>query len=1442
MKKSALIIIIFLIAHAAGYGQFIFTNYTNETPNAPGRVRCMLQGSDGLMWFATYNGLYSFDGYLFRGYKARPGDGIVMESNRLESICESGGGIWMRGYNGSVSRFDLPTEHIADVPIQNAAATNIIPDSSGCVWITTSDNNLVRAWADSATGRIVTRVFVWKSKAMVNDVKSSGDGSALILTSRGLWKYDEHEVRRIGVVADYRGMMEVGSKKVFFCGNGLMVIMEGGRCATKKLPTSAGLSSAVCLSDGRWVVASDDGVLFVISKEGRVESEAGRRNSEELKSDERRIKLVRDSHDGVWFCTGEPGVMRWDAATGRLDHLDVPGTFSAVPIMWQSNVTIAEDKNGNLWVSPSGNGLALYDSAHNVLKPFYDASLQDGWTAENTVVDVLVDKMQNLWYCGKYSGIEKVTFNRHTIMELLHGQAGDKGVDVRSVFQDSKGRIWTGSRDGVISIYDDKFHLTGYLSADGVISKVQQRSFGHAYAFAEQRDGTMWIGTKFNGLFRLKRIDDYRFSVEHFSADGKPGALCHNDVFSLYLDSHNRLWVGTFGGGLCYTLLDGGAPKFVRVGEGAANSKVRYITGDGKGTLWVGTASGLLSFSENFKSPNRIRFTAFRRNPDDASSLSCNDVFCVFFAHDGTMYACTNGGGLCRTKQGSHGRMTFLPVTTADGLRSDIVYSMQEDDDGNLWLSTESGIAKYYPRAGRIETFSQRFFSERPEFSDGLSVRLSGGQIVLPTLNTAVVYFDPARLTLSTFVPPIVLTELMVNQMEQKPSEEGILRKSVNSTEAITLPHGSNNIGIRFAALDYADPANISYAYKMEGLDSKWMNAGNRHEAVYGNLPPGKYTFMVRSTNSDGVWTDNVRKLAITVSPSFWQTGWAKALYVLLIIGVIGVSTYVLSTIMRLKQKVNIERQIADMKMQFFTEISHEFRTPLTLISGCVKEILHRGVDDRRTTEALMVVDKNSNRLLHLVNEMLDIRKLRNGKTRLSLQRIDLGRFIGSLLENFHNIAIDRQINLRLVSPDSPVVVWADAEKLDKIVFNLLSNAFRFTPRGKSITVEISQREGGARIVVADEGKGISPEHQKSIFELFSSDNTGSEMNQPHTGVGLALTRDLVALHHGSISVESEVGKGSRFTVDLPTNAPGHIADADYQASDSTVERFSHDADVGFDYASETTASTVAHDNDKPTVLVVEDNTEMRRFISAILAGKYNVVDAADGSQGMEKALEVQPDVVITDLMMPVMDGVEMARRLRADVNTSHIPIIILSARTDEESIIKGYDTGVDSYLEKPFSADVLRARVANLIESRKRLQQAYRKEYVDNVHDGSPLPGSKADKDFMNRVTEILVGNMQDDTLTVDRVAAELNMSRSVYFKKIKALTGLGPNDYLKSLRMRRAAELLRAGGKTVADIAFLVGIPDAHYFSKCFRQYYNMTPSEYRASPQTPLLNFAF
>lgn len=1457
---NIILLLFSLCSFAEEIPNYTFTSYNSDFGFVQKEVMRIMQDRNGQMWFATWDGLYRFDGYSFSNYKARPGDGIRLESNRLESISEDGDNIWMRGYNGSISCFSKCTTCIDNLPMNNYVAQEEHALPGGGVVVRMSDGRVVVARVNNFTDRIETRVVFGIKGTTVKKVVVERNGALWILTSRGTWRYDikKHRSSKLFGGMECNGMTSGKTKSVFCCSKGYYMILEKGRLSHKKLPTPSAVSSAVLLPGGKILLSTLGDGLFLIGKDYNVERHFTADNSN-LTSN-RVSEMQQDHYGDVWFCTNKPGVMNYRHDSGELQCFHLQGEFSGDPSMWRNDMKIVEDSRGNLWLTPSGNGMAMYDRKRNQLVPFLDKNRHYAWTAENTVIDMFVDRQDNVWFCGKYTGLQKATYNAPQFNTLNHDAPTESGHDVRGVFQDSKGRIWLGAKSGVVSVYDDNLRFVGNLGADGRLSSECCSQVGHAYAFAEQKNGVMWIATKFGGLIRLEPTGPKSFRMRRFTADGKRYALPHNDIFSLCIDRHNRLWGATFGGGIFYTNLSAAEPRFIHAGNALTSypiqkfGRTRFVCADRHGDIWVCATSGLLRFKDSFRNPSTIRFVSYTRQPDNPASLSYNDVLQAYFTSTDSMYVCTYGGGFCRVERCQGDSLRFTPYTTANGLRSDVLFSVNEEKKGNLWFASENGFVRYSPRRKSVENFSSRFFGKQIDINEGMSLRLHDGRLLYPSRNYTAVYFNPEKIKVSRFVPKIILTRLFVDQTEQQPSaaDDAILAVDINSTECITLPHGKNSFNLEFSALDFRDPTNISYAYMIEGIDADWNMIGNRHSAIYNNLPPGKFVLKIRSTNSDGVWVDNMRKVRIEVLPSFWQTGWAWLLYIVIAILAVCVTAHVLATILQLKQKVAIEQEISDLKMKFFTSISHEIRTPLTLISGSIKEMLRRGVKEKPLDDALHVVDRNSDRLLGLVNQILDIRKIESGSMRLSLRRIDVGMFIASLMKNFSNLAREREISLHLEQPEEKMFIWADCEKLDKVMFNLLSNAFRFTPKGKSITVKLEKNEEGVRIKVVDEGSGISPDRINTIFRLFSSYNEGSAVSQPHTGIGLALTKDLVELHHGRIHVESQLGRGSSFIIELPSNAPGTCAEANYIMEDSTpyttnegrVEPESEVVEDGSEHNGDKEVLT----KDRLTILVVEDNADMRNFISLILREEYNIVTAANGKIGLEMAADIQPDMILSDYMMPLMDGMKMAECLRNDISTSHIPIIMLSARTDEASVILGLRTGVDAYIEKPFSADVLRARIKNIIEMRRSLQQMYFNRFVNkdtNSLPSTPFVGSVAktssaaadscaamdtDQRFLSRLTALLEENISNGDLSVDDVARMMGMSRSVYFKKLKALTGVGPNDFFKSLRMQRAAEILDAGELSITEISYAVGIADAHYFSKCFKQKYGVTPTDWR------------
>ena len=728
--------------------------------------------------------------------------------------------------------------------------------------------------------------------------------------------------------------------------------------------------------------------------------------------------------------------------------------------------------------------------------------------------------------------------------------------------------------------------------------------------------------------------------------------------------------------------------------------------------------------------------------------------------------------------------------------------------------------------------------------------------------------FNPDSIRKSSYIPPIVFSKLMVTNEDITPGDNSLLKVDIDDTDPLVLSHKENIFSVHFAALDYTNPQNIQYAYILDGFEKQWTFADKQRSVTYTNLPKGEYVLRVRSTNSDGVWVDNERILNIVILPSFWETPVAYVLYVLFILIIILVAVYILFTIYRLKHEVSVEQQISDIKLRFFTNISHELRTPLTLIAGPVEQVLKNDKLPADAREQLVVVERNTNRMLRLVNQILDFRKIQNKKMKMQVQRVDIVPFVRKVMENFEAVAEEHRIDFLFQTEKEHLYLWVDADKLEKIVFNLLSNAFKYTPNGKMITMFIREDEKTVSIGVQDQGIGIAENKKKSLFVRFENLVDKNLFNQASTGIGLSLVKELVEMHKATISVDSHLGEGSCFKVDFLKGKEHYDKEAEFILEDADAPaRMGQVVDIANSSIQfETLVSDdsekiddvygeefAKEENSKELMLLVEDNQELREFLRSIFSPMYRVVEAADGKEGASKALKYLPDIIISDVMMPEKDGIEMTRELRADMTTSHIPIILLTAKTTIESKLEGLEYGADDYITKPFSATYLQARVENLLMQRKKLQSFYRDSLMhinistgqeevpvatdmpsaeEDVSETPPttLEMSPNDRKFMDKLVELMEQNMDNGELVVDDLVRELAVSRSVFFKKLKTLTGLAPIEFIKEMRIKRATQLIETGEFNMTQISYMVGINDPRYFSKCFKAQVGMTPTEYR------------
>ncbi|MBQ8673439.1 MAG: response regulator [Bacteroides sp.] len=1450
---------------------YVFTQYTTEDGLLQKTAQSILQDHKGLIWLATWDGLYKLDGYTFDRYKANPGDSTQLGSNRIYDLQEDCYGyLWMQGDDARTYRFDPRTERFNPLPYKEYMTQKLFVFPQGDTWVATRQNELIHITTHPQSHDIQAEDFFATHRltapGSINNIKQTADGTQWVMTANGL-----HSLDSDGRTASYFATYDSGHRPFHDMAEDTLSDMlyfatDKGEIVTKKrtdatfasiyLPTHAAVKLLCTVKPGETLMAATDGDgCFTINLKNGHTRHYTAATHPELKSDHTR-QLHRDTHGNVWIQTNAPGVTLLERDSQRMIHLILHDKYGH-PLTDESvDMRIQEDCYGQVWVASAGGGLGLWDPDSHTLRPFYNPNLQDGWNQTNRLASILADRQGNLWISSYKNGLEKVTFSRHAIgLKTMHPDEEFTGNNVRAILQDGKGRIWVGSKDRIIRLYDSSMNYIGNLTRTGRISTGSHDEIGMAYAFLQDHRGTMWIATKGNGLWAaVPDGNDNSYKLHHFSHQpGNLYSLSGNQIYALHEDKQQRLWIATFDEGINYIDLrehPTGEGHFInhrnrlRQYPTATNGRARCINTAPDGTLWIGTTNGLLMMPKPEADPEQMPFTPVRRIPGDSGSLSNNNVHNIYFSRAGQMYVCTFGGGFNLLTHLHNGIPRFRPFTTADRLTSDILLAATEDRHGNIWMATEEELCRYEPNSHQVNIFPARKLPGRIIFNEGNALTTRQGEIMFNTM-MGVLHLNPDNLPTDNYIPPILLTRCLLTGIEG----ESRPIKGVDDIGELTLSHRQKGFSLHFAALDMKHPEGISYAYRLEGFEKQWNEVGHLRNATYTNLPPGKYTLHIKSTNSDGIWVENTRKLRINVLPSFWETPWAWFIYGLGLSLIIFLAAYILFTIFRLKHKVTMEQQISDIKLRFFTNISHELRTPLTLIAGPVEQILQSDNLDPAQRNSLTLVERNTNRMLRLVNQILDFRKIQNKKMKLRVAQTDIIPFTRHIMESFQTMADEQETDFTLNTTAESIRIWVDPDKLEKILFNLISNAFKYTPRGKAITVSISQTEEEAVISVKDQGVGISESKQKQLFVRFESLSDPTLFNPAggSTGIGLSLVKELMDMHHGHINLQSRPGEGSTFTLSFPKGKKHLDEHTEFILQDSivtTTDQATGEHDIT-PWKEE--AGDLSPQADKETLLIVEDNTELRLFLHSVFLPHFNIIQAGDGEEGRQKALEFLPDIIISDVMMPRMDGMEMTRQLKREATTSHIPIVLLTAKTAIQSQVEGLESGADDYILKPFSATYLKARIFNLLEQRKKLQALYcaslmptlqvqeteqKEENGTDTGEEMTQPSlTPADQKFMDLIMAFIDRHMDNGDLKIEEMAQKAGLSRSVFFKKVKSITGLSPNELLKEIRIKKAALLIEQGDYNMAQVAYMTGFNDSHYFSRCFKQQLGLTPSEYKA-----------
>lgn len=1413
-------------------------------------VSDIVQDSKGFIWFSTWNGLNRYDGYTFKNYKAYPGDGCTLTSNRiLRIVPDQQNNIWCQTYDARVYLFDSHQEKFIDIlqPFeQKSGETYIVRKiyalSKGVSWIV-CDHGAFRVDEQKLENEDEGAITPYTPEIgnlpgrKISRIEQDADGDEWIFTDKSVCIVGQ---KTISDKTHFTSFCENNEKMYLISSKHLAIYnQQNGQVQYEEIPLDySRLNCILSLGKDTIGIGTNNGIILFFAK------------SKQFRNVEMHFNVMRlfeDSHNELWlFSKEQRGIVRYDPLTNEQQHYETP-TQNMPKAELRSRDVIFEDSQGTLWVVPHLGCLSYYDREDKELKPYYTDYSKPESKFTPVILNFYVDNQKNFWYANNF-WMDKISFFPNASQLTTF----DSGHETRAIMVDKQQNLWVANKKGVIRIFNPDKTLKGYLTPEGTISPKAISFSRNIYCFTEDEQGNIWMGSKWDGIIRLSPKRDGSFQIRNYvHKEEDPYSLSNNSVYCIYQDSKKRMWIATHGGGI--NLLQetaDGEIRFLHNGNLLKDyskdkfNKVRVIK-EVNNTLLVGTTEGLITFSCNFERPEEIKFYTNVRIPDLASSLSSNDVIYIYTDSRQNSYVLTFTGGINQIISNNllTDQIQFKTYTKRNGLVSDLVLSMIEDQQKNLWVISENTLAKFDPENGTFEHYNEKHLQKEIYFSEA-SPAIIRNQLILGT-DAGILKINPAAFSKSSYTPPIVFTSLKIQGVQQQ--------LDLDDLEELKLKPDERNVSFQFAALDYINPSSISYAYRLKGLEEKWNEVENSRTASYINLPPGNYELQIRSTNSDGVWTDNVRKLSVIVIPTFWETYWAVLVYIILFILFTATIVYIILYIYKLRHQINIEQQLANIKLRFFTDISHELRTPLTLIASPVSEILEHETLTTNARKHLTLVHKNTERMLHLVNQILDFRKIENKKMKVLLEKTDVLSLLQKVMDNFRLIAEEKNINYQLETNQEAIETWIDQDKFEKIIFNLLSNAFKYTPANKSITVIANVESSRLIVSIKDEGIGIDLQKQQTLFQRFET-LVKFNILQPSSGIGLSLVKELIELHCGNIEVKSQPGVGSEFTVILPMNQKvyegrentefilndGNSVPAEKKNEIRPMVEIASMADIT---PSETAKepNQISNEEDPVSILIVEDNVELRNFLSDILSESYRVLTATNGQEGLDQAREYIPDLIISDIMMPAMDGLDMVKNIKENREICHIPIILLSAKSSLDDRISGLEQGIDDYITKPFSATYLKIRIKSLLHQRKELQEIYWKAWSEKLNNTQEttleekLTPSQPqiisyDEQFMQQVMQVMEEQMENSELTVDEFAQLLNLGRSVFYQKLKSIIGLSPVDFIREIRIKRAVQLIDSGEYNFSQVAYMTGFNDPKYFGKCFKRQMGMTPSEYK------------
>ena len=1325
--------------------------------------QCMLQDSEGFMWFGSLDGLYRYDGSKFKVFRNELDDSTTISYNMVFDLLEDRhGDIWVATESG-LNRFNKKTETFTRFYHNQQEPNSILADEISCL---AEDKN----------------------------------GTLWVGTYEGFCKFN----RDNETFTSYRISSWFPDKSVY-------------------------------IED---LSGHDTGYLWISSMSSKYRFDINAENLEYM--GEVDFPIFREANGSyiVDFWNSEPAPLKI-----QQDESVFINPVNQIPFKQDDITYVYCDKLNNIWIK-TNEGLQGYDQDLNLI--FHRVHLDSYNTSHhyNFAQTEFEDKNGSIWYYT-LNGINQVIRKKRYFQ--VYDANPNENDDFFCLTMDNKNNIWAGTDLGVYKLDRDKNSFTQIFGTD---YKDKKRMFRTKSIYCDNNN-IIWAGMAYMGIVAMDTLGN---TLNYFRPNWEerkkyPENSKFYSINKIIEDHEGRIWFCSYQSKLCF--FDRKTNKMVFIAQntsekGKTLNHIISLYERDTGTYYAAGQSAMYKIKSPFKMINDTLAIPFeiiscRAYNEDGEEIALKGNF-LCFSQSGDIWMTSLKNGLHRLTPRSGGSDTLFTLkkyTIKDGLPDNSVTSIIEDSNGNIWMGTHGGLSKFDYNTESFTNFYSRH-GLPANYMHNNAILYKNKEIYMGS--RGLVTFNPDSIQPTKHISQVKITELKIDNQTIQPGTSTILNTAILYTDSLDLKYNQNNLSFSYTLLNFIAPELNQYKYKLEGFHNDWVYAGNRTNVDFTNLKPGEYRLKVIAANSEGVWNTEGDTLYLTIKHPPWLTWYAFFIYVLLLTGtVIWIWRYRTNRF-QLKQALELERlekekvsEIEHLKSRFFANISHEFRTPLTLIRGPLDDLKKQNHKSFTLKKDLLdIMHRNTIRLQTLINQVLDISKLETGKIRLQVAEGNIEGLLRTVFQSFLSLAESRKIDYQFQLQETEQKIWFDSDKIEKILINLISNAFKFTPEQGRITIhcnfDIDQDTNEPQyinIAVSDSGIGIPSDKLHKVFDRFFQINDSNSRIAEGTGIGLALTKELVELYHGTINAESTENRGTTFYVHLPV-AKEIFMDDELVYTTKKIEQVSFKlVDNSNVKPIPKTSSDKSSSDKKHLILIVEDNTDLANYISGILANDYNIVSVKNGHKGYEEAKASIPDLVISDLMMPEIDGMEMCHLIRKDETTCHIPIIMLTAKADKESKLEGLQNGADDYIIKPFDAEELKARVKNLIDQRNRLIEKFRREWLPETRNKASI---RIKDRFIDKLMALIEKHYSEYEFCVNDMAKEMNMSRAQFYRKITALTGDTPNELLRLYRIQRAAVMIRSGEKNISEIIYEVGFKNTSHFANAFKKVYGKNPSEYR------------